>query len=172
MKHPHVKSALDAHAHEGRKARMKIKQSLIDSLFMYGRAEDPLEACGYISGSGDVASGIIPLENADASPTHFSFKPEDQFRAVKQARANHCSLIAVYHTHPVSPARMSEEDIRLANDVEMRYVICSLLDRSVRCFRVDEQKTVYEEPIEILPDMSANTRLADNSQTVNTGITQ
>jgi proteasome lid subunit RPN8/RPN11 len=109
----------------------------------------PDEACGYILGKDDMAYEIIRMENADKSPEHFSFRPAEQFAALKTARSKGLRLMAVYHTHPSSPARMSQEDIRLANDPDIIYVIYSLTEHLLKCFKVSSEKTVIEEKLEV-----------------------
>ena len=68
------------------------------------------------------------MTNIDASPEHFSFDPKEQFKVVKEARTKGISLLSVYHSHPETPARLSEEDIKLLNDPNMVYIIVSLKD--------------------------------------------
>lgn len=101
-----------------------VRQEMIDLAVK----ESPIEACGYLAGVDDRVIFTIPMTNVDRSPEHFSFAPQEQFQAVKTARAQGLQLLAVFHSHPASPARMSEEDIRLANDPEMIYIIVSLLE--------------------------------------------
>ena len=66
------------------------------------------------------------MENIDHSPEHFSFAPKDQFAALKYARQNDLKILANWHSHPASPSRPSQEDLRLANDPTIRYAILSL----------------------------------------------
>src|SRR5665811_1505202 len=99
---------------------------------------DRLEACGYLAGEGAEVKEYIIMTNTDKSAEHFSFDPKEQFAAVKTARVKGQTLIAVCHTHPASLARMSQEDIRLANDPSVKYVILSLLDGNIACFTVDK----------------------------------
>ncbi len=58
---------------------------------------------------------------------------------------------AVYHSHPETPARPSEEDIRLAFDPDLSYVIVSLADprASVNSFKINDNN-VDPEIIEII----------------------
>ena len=56
----------------------------------------------------------------------FSFAPKDQFAALKYARQNGLKILANWHSHPASPSRPSQEDLRLANDPTIRYAILSL----------------------------------------------
>jgi Predicted metal-dependent protease of the PAD1/JAB1 superfamily len=105
---------------------LKIPIALQNEMIELARRDSPIETCGYLSGSGEVVKEVIPLTNVDRSAEHFSFDPKEQFQAVKDARAKGYELIAVYHSHPASPARLSAEDLRLANDPRIVYIIVSL----------------------------------------------
>jgi len=111
----------------------------------------PIEACGYLSLKDGVLAGIHELTNCDNSPEHFSCDPQEQFAAIKRARARGVSLEAVYHSHPASPARPSAEDIRLAHDAQKLYVIVSLADGrdEVRAFWIKGGR-VIEEALEVV----------------------
>jgi proteasome lid subunit RPN8/RPN11 len=91
------------------------------------------------------------LTNADASPEHYSMKPEEQFAAVKDMRAAGLKMLGIWHSHPASPARMSAEDMRLAYTPDIVYVILSLADSlgpSIRAFVVQDG-AVHEAPVVI-----------------------
>lgn len=117
---------------------MNIKASVINELISHARAEAPVEACGYLAGSDDLVTTAFRLRNVDASPEHFSFEPAEQFAVVRRMRAEGVRLKAVYHSHPATPARLSQEDIRLANDPSLSYVIVSLAGAvpDVKSFRI------------------------------------
>ncbi len=134
---------------------MTLTQGMVDQIAAQARAEAPNEACGYVVGTGGHAELLIPMRNVDASPEHFSFDPREQFAAVKQARTAGLDLIAVYHSHPATPARMSQEDIRLANDTSVVYLIYSLVDDRLKGFRVGRDKVVSETAVEIAVGRSA-----------------
>ena len=51
---------------------------------------------------------------------------EEQFAAIKQMRAAGLSMVGIWHSHPETPARMSDEDLRLAYTPDVVYVILSL----------------------------------------------
>lgn len=114
-----------------------------------GRREAPLEACGYAAGANGEIREILPLTNIDKSAEHYSLDPKEQFAALKTARAKGLSLLGVYHSHPATPARMSAEDIRLANDPDTLYLILSLVSGGLKAFTVDGDKKVNEVPVEI-----------------------
>jgi proteasome lid subunit RPN8/RPN11 len=98
----------------------------------HARAGLPNEACGLFAGevSGDekTVRAVYCLKNTDESPEHFSMTSEDQFNAVKDFRKKGLVLLGNFHSHPETPARPSEEDIRLAFDPALSYIIVSLKD--------------------------------------------
>ena len=117
---------------------MKIEQHVIEELIAQALQDAPNESCGYLLGtpSDDTVGSLVtenyPMENIDHSPEHFSFAPKDQFAALKYARGKGLKILANWHSHPASPSRPSQEDLRLANDPTIRYAILSLLDGEPR----------------------------------------
>jgi proteasome lid subunit RPN8/RPN11 len=105
---------------------MKIPQNIIDQLIAQARQDAPNETCGYLLGREDVVTENYWMENVDHSPEHFSFAPKDQFAAFRYARSKGLCILANWHSHPASPSRPSQEDLRLANDPAIRYAILSL----------------------------------------------
>ena len=110
---------------------MIIPQTIIDELISQARQDAPNETCGYLLGIVSVAEGAVVtenywMENIDHSPEHFSFAPKDQFAALRYARSKGLKILANWHSHPASPSRPSQEDLRLANDPAIRYAILSL----------------------------------------------
>ena len=109
---------------------MTIPQQVIDELIEQARRDAPDESCGYLLGErtdeGDVITENYWMENIDHSPEHFAFAPKDQFAALKYARSKGLRILANWHSHPASPSRPSQEDLRLANDPSIRYAILSL----------------------------------------------
>jgi proteasome lid subunit RPN8/RPN11 len=105
---------------------MKIEQHVIDELIAQAQKDAPNETCGYLLGIDNVVTENYWMENIDHSPEHFSFAPKDQFAALKYARSKGLRILANWHSHPASPSRPSQEDLRLANDPTIRYAILSL----------------------------------------------
>ena len=105
---------------------MKIPQIVIDEMIAQAQKDAPCESCGYLLGQGDAVTENYWMENVDHSSEHFSFAPRDQFAALKYARSRGLKILANWHSHPASPSRPSQEDLRLANDPTIRYAILSL----------------------------------------------
>ncbi len=107
-------------------SNMKINDNVIKEMIEQARRDAPLETCGYLLGTDGTVTESYWMENIDHSSEHFSFAPEDQFAALKYARQHGLKILANWHSHPASPSRPSQEDIRLANDPKIRYAILSL----------------------------------------------
>ena len=128
---------------------ISIKQSIIDQIVAHARHELPNEACGYLAGDDGVVTHSYQLTNIDHSPEHFSFDPAEQFQTVRDARNKGLQIVANYHSHPATPARPSVEDIRLAYDPEISYLIISLASNQsdVKSFRIKDSIVEKEEII-------------------------
>jgi len=105
---------------------IRIPAYIIDGIIAQAINELPNEACGLLVGSGSDVLKQYPLTNIDRSPEHFSFDPAEQFQVFREARTDGQEIIANYHSHPETPSRPSEEDIRLAYDPNILYLIVSL----------------------------------------------
>ncbi len=130
---------------------MKITKGILEKIYEQAEEEAPLEACGYLAGKEGFITSHYKMTNVDKSETHFSLDPKEQFQVAKSVRADGSNLIAVYHSHPASPARPSEEDIRLAHDSSIIYVIVSLENEKRTCgaFTI-KNGMVTPEPLDIV----------------------
>ena len=136
---------------------MIIPQNIIDELIAQAEKDAPDETCGYLLGiitpstGGGRGEALVTehywMGNIDHSPEHFSFAPRDQFAALRYARSKGLKILANWHSHPASPSRPSEEDLRLANDPTIRYAILSLLGGEPRLnsFRILNGEVVDKE---------------------------
>jgi proteasome lid subunit RPN8/RPN11 len=128
---------------------IRIPQHLIDSIVAQAQAALPNEACGLLIGKENEAMKQYSLTNIDYSPEHFSFDPKEQFAVLREARSQDLQIIANYHSHPESPARPSEEDIRLAFDPNIIYIILSLQQKDHPVMKAFSIKNKNVDPIEI-----------------------
>ena len=125
---------------------MRIRESSIKEIFTQGERETPLEACGYLAGKDNAVNKVFPMANIDKSEEHFSFDPAEQFKVMREARNEGLDILGVYHTHPNSPAGPSAEDIKLAYDSSVVYVIASLLpgSKKVRAYKISKGEVTEE----------------------------
>ncbi len=122
--------------------RLLIQRHVLDAMLNAARKATPLEACGLLGGAlDDHVTEFYELINVDASGEHYSMKPEEQFAAVRDMRGKGARMLAIWHSHPETPARMSEEDLLLAYTPDVVYVIVSLVDPNqpdIRGFVISE----------------------------------
>lgn len=140
-------------------AEIKIKKTIVQDMITHSQEAAPIESCGYLAGKDGFITHFFPMKNVDESPEHFSFDPKEQFSVLKQARNEGITLMSVYHSHPESPARLSEEDLRLLNDPNMIYIIVSLKEKDpdVKAYKIkkdltgsDNKETINIERVDLI----------------------
>ena len=131
---------------------IRLKKEDYEKILDHARKGLPEEACGLLGGyeeNGDqFVTDVYLLTNVDHSREHFSMDPAEQLAAVKDIRAKKRQLLGNWHSHPESPSRPSEEDIRLAFDPKMHYLILSLMEENnpvLNSFHVENKKVTKEE---------------------------
>ncbi len=133
-----------------------LKQEDYQKILEHARTGLPNEACGLLGGytkedGSQVITDVYLLRNVDESREHFSMDPKEQFAAVKDIRSKGRELLGNFHSHPESPSRPSEEDIRLAYDSKIHYLILSLMEEGnpvLNSFHI-EKGAVTRETLEI-----------------------
>ncbi len=132
--------------------KLEIPSNIFLQMVEQAKAEAPIEACGILAGSGSKVEKFYKMTNADKSCYHFMMEPKEQFTVVKDIRSASLKMLAIYHSHPQAPARLSAEDIRLALAPDVIYVVVSLQDAkcpNVKGFLI-ENGNVTEVPVTIL----------------------
>jgi len=129
---------------------LTVPQTIIDAIIAHAQRDFPLEACGILGGANGAVTEQYPMANIDQSNEHFTLEPKEQFAVIKDLRGKGIEMLAIYHSHPETPARPSEEDIRLALTPNVSYVIVSLagVTPDVKSYRI-ESGAVTPEPIKI-----------------------
>jgi proteasome lid subunit RPN8/RPN11 len=131
---------------------IEIPQAIHDDMIAHAQEGFPLEVCGILGGVGDTVSANYRMTNTDASNEHFMMDPKEQFAVVKDLRALGLVMLAIYHSHPETPARPSEEDIKLALTPDVSYLIISLADAAapvIKSFKI-VSGSVEIETIEVI----------------------
>jgi proteasome lid subunit RPN8/RPN11 len=109
--------------------KLEIPQDILDEIVEQAKAELPNEACGILAGQSRRVRKLYKMTNTDRSGVHFMMAPTEQFEVARAMRAAGLEMLAVYHSHPETPARPSDEDIRLALTPGAAHLIVSLQDR-------------------------------------------
>jgi proteasome lid subunit RPN8/RPN11 len=133
---------------------LEIPMGIFKKMVEQAEAEAPIEACGIFAGNDGKVEKLYKMTNVDNSNNHFMMEPKEQFAVVKDIRSSGLGMLAIYHSHPETPARPSVEDIRLALTPDVTYVIVSLQDSScpaVKGFTI-KNGNVTEVPVKILQE--------------------
>lgn len=118
-----------------------ITESTYQSILSQALRDAPIESCGYLLGTDkETATENYPMTNVDHSDEHFSFDPKEQFAVLKYARQKGLKIVGNWHSHPASPSRPSQEDLRLAFDPSILYFILSLAGEQpvLNAFRIEK----------------------------------
>jgi proteasome lid subunit RPN8/RPN11 len=128
---------------------LEIPKEILDAVIGQAQEGFPLEVCGILGGTGNRVASRSPMTNTDASNEHFMMDPKEQFAAVKAMRAAGEEMLVIYHSHPESPARPSQEDIRLALTPNVCHLIVSLQERDQPVAKAFRITAGVVEPVEI-----------------------
>lgn len=117
----------------------------------------PYEACGLLAGMEEngvkLIKRVYPVTNADKSSCHFSMDIKEQLAVIKEIRHGNLGLSGNFHSHPTGPPVLSEEDIRLANDFSVEYMVVSLENRDmpvIKAYGISSGRSVTEHDIRII----------------------
>ena len=138
-------------------AIIRMKYTLLDEIARYATGHLPEEACGLIAGTKEgedkVVEKVYLLTNIDHSNEHFTLDPKEQLSAIKDMRANGLKPLGNWHSHPSSPSRPSQEDIKLAFDSNASYMIISFMAEKpvLNSFHI-ENGQVEKEDLRIYSD--------------------
>lgn len=134
--------------------KLDVPIEIYEQILHQARTEAPIEACGILAGIDGKVRKLYKMTNVDQCSTHCMMDPAEQFEVVKDIRATGLKMLAIYHSHPVTPARLSAEDIRLALTPDVVYVIISLQNSdspAIKGFVVENDKGT-EVPVRIVEE--------------------
>jgi proteasome lid subunit RPN8/RPN11 len=114
-----------------------------DALVEHAEAEKPNEACGLVAFRNGVAERYIAGRNKAASPYRFELETEPEAWFLEDEGYE----LAVFHSHPASPARPSRTDVENIGLWEGRlYLILAGRTGDLAAFRI-EGGEIREEPL-------------------------
>jgi len=131
---------------------LTLPQALLDQVLAHARRDHPDECCGVIAGKDGTASRVIPMENAERSPTGFAFGSGEWLRVYRDVDDADEDLLAVYHSHTATEAYPSRTDVLWAQHNEFAHwllVSTRAEEDEVRSYTITDG-VVAEEPVEIV----------------------
>jgi proteasome lid subunit RPN8/RPN11 len=126
---------------------MRISRADWDELIAHARDDAPHECCGYARISDGRIERVVRGVNERHSPYGF----ELDFKSLQAANdlEDEGFGVAVYHSHPKSPAEPSQQDINIAQYPDWIYLIVSLAgEPEVRAWRI-RGGDVAEESLDV-----------------------
>ncbi len=116
----------------------------------YARQAAPLETCALLFGQDNQIDEYYPMLNIDQSEVHFTFDPQEQNLALKEARERNQVDIGVFHSHPDkdSQAYPSAEDVDKAAP-GYKYFILNFTDDDNRDYKLRAFEIEDDEITEI-----------------------
>jgi proteasome lid subunit RPN8/RPN11 len=142
-----------AHGDSGATAdTLRLPRRIVNQLLDHARAGAGREICGLISARDGQLRRAVPVANVAPRPEYrYAMDPAGQIAALRGMREAGEDLLAIYHSHPASPAAPSTIDIAEAGYPEAIYLIISLNTKGVlemRGFRI-QGEAVGEVVLEI-----------------------
>jgi [CysO sulfur-carrier protein]-S-L-cysteine hydrolase len=127
---------------------LELPREMVAAIVAHARRDHPDECCGVVAGKDGVATRVVPMTNAERSPTGFVFDPAEQLRVWREIDDNDEDLLVVYHSHTMTEAYPSRTDVRWsANTPGTSWLLVSTRsdDDEVRSFRIEGGEVREEE---------------------------
>jgi [CysO sulfur-carrier protein]-S-L-cysteine hydrolase len=124
---------------------LRLPDAMREEIVAHARQEVPRECCGVIIGPPGELAELRRMTNTWEGDDFYDVDGGELLALLKELDEREWELTAIYHSHPVSPARPSPRDIEYAGYPDSVYIICSLEHPDtpdLRAFTiVDEQVT-------------------------------
>jgi proteasome lid subunit RPN8/RPN11 len=125
---------------------------MVDAMVAHARRDHPDECCGVIAGRDGVATRMFEMENAERSPTGFTFDSAEWLKVYRAIDDADEDVLVVYHSHTATEAYPSRTDIGIAQIPEAHYLLVSTRDpetTEIRSYRILDG-VVTEEPVRVV----------------------
>jgi proteasome lid subunit RPN8/RPN11 len=130
---------------------LELPRAMLDEILAHARRDHPDEACGVVAGKDGAATRVIPMDNAERSPTFYRFDAQEQLRVWRSMDDADEVPFVIYHSHTATEAHPSRTDISLASEPDAHYLLVSTRSEQdeVRSFRIVDG-AVTEEPVRVV----------------------
>jgi len=135
---------------------LEITREARDAVVAHARRDHPDECCGVMTGRAGQVSRVVPMLNAERSPTGFTFDAGEQLRVWREMDSRDEDVVVVYHSHTMTAAYPSRTDVRWsANTPGVHWLLVSTREElgeqaEVRSFTIAPDGTVTEEEVRLL----------------------
>jgi proteasome lid subunit RPN8/RPN11 len=123
---------------------VEITRAQFDDVIAHAQADAPNECCGYMRLADGKVDEVFRAQNLRNSPYGYEIDPKSLLAA--NDLDDDGFGVAIYHSHPRSPAEPSQTDINLAHYPHWLYVIVSLADEpNLRAWRIADGRVEEEQ---------------------------
>lgn len=122
---------------------LRLSRAQLEAVFDHASACKPEEACGILAGDRDGnVKRVFLMENAEHSSSFYVMDSREQFQVFDEMERDELELVAIFHSHPHSPAFPSPQDMELAFYPDSVYLIISLMngEPESHAFRIAEDQ--------------------------------
>jgi proteasome lid subunit RPN8/RPN11 len=91
---------------------LSLPRSMVEQVVTHARRDHPDECCGVISAVDGQAARLVEMENAERSPTGFTFDSAEWLRVYRELDDADEEPWVVYHSHTATEAYPSRTDIK------------------------------------------------------------
>ena len=120
-------------------SELVLPRKLVNQILTHAQQHEHAESCGMISAASGKPAHYYAVKNIAEDPsTHFEMEPKQQIAAMKHMREHSEDLLAIVHSHPMSPPVPSATDVQESGYPDAFYIIVSLNTKGVlqmRAFR-------------------------------------
>ena len=127
---------------------LELPREMVDQVIAHARRDHPDECCGVIAGRDGTATRLFEMDNADRSPTGFTFDSEQWLKVYRAIDDADEDQLVVYHSHTMTEAYPSRTDILWSQNTEFQHwllVSTRAETDEVRSFVITDGEVVEEE---------------------------
>ncbi len=127
---------------------LELPQAMVDQVIAHARRDHPDECCGVIVGKDGMATRLFEMDNADRSPTGFTFDSQEWLKVYRAIDDADEDQLVVYHSHTATAAYPSRTDILWSRTTEFQHwlLVSTRADEDeVRSFVIADGEVVEEE---------------------------
>lgn len=147
--------------------------STMQNMIRMCRLQMPQESCGFIVAEKGSSLGtrVHWMRNISETPVRkFKMHPEEVRLAYADFDLAAEEPVAMFHSHPTSEPILSDEDLRMAADTSLAYLVLSFAEPKPKARAYQVQHFIGNSvPIEIPISVQANTMMGSNSTTLPAG---
>ena len=100
---------------------LTLPKAMVEQVLAHARRDHPDECCGVIAARDGVATRLFEMDNAERSPTGFTFDSAEWLKVYRDLDDADEEPWVVYHSHTMTEAYPSRTDIRWSETAGFPY---------------------------------------------------